>query len=93
MKAKVQNLFGENVWMSLPAPLWEGAEVIHAGVKLTGLWKGEKSGRMVARLDSVWINSQTNCIEGETFAQTDTSTWLWYCEVVGIDPQTEAEEL
>ena len=92
MKAKVQNLLGDNVWMSLPKPLWEGAEIFHAGVKLTGLWKGAKTGRMVARFDSQWVDSQGR-MEGETFAQTDTSTWLWYCEVVGIDPQTEAEDL
>lgn len=92
MKAKVKNLMGDNVWMSLPKPLWEGAEIFHAGVKLTGLWKGAKTGRMVARFDSQWVDSQGR-MEGETFAQTDTSTWLWYCEIAGIDPQTEAEDL
>ena len=93
MKAKVQNLFGVDVWMSLPKPLWEGKETLHAGVPLTGLWKGAKTGRMVARFDSIWVSSQTGQVEGETFGQCDTSTWLWFCGIAGIDPQAEAEEL
>ena len=94
MKAKVYNrLNGETLWMNLPKPLWEGKERIVAGVCLTGLYKGAKTGRMVARFDSIWVNPQTGCCEGETFAQIDAGTFLEYCDLVGIDPQTEAEDL
>ena len=93
MKVKAKNLWGENIWMSLPKPLWEGKETVHAGVSLTGLWKGKKTGRTVARYVSSWVDSKTGLIEGESFAQCDASTWLWYCETVGIDPQVETEDL
>jgi hypothetical protein len=94
MKAEVKNVYGDYVLMSLPAPLWEGKAQIGTGVWLTGLYRGPRTGRTVARYMSSWVDSKTGLIEGESFAMCDNSTWLWYCETAGInDPQVEAEEL
>lgn len=92
MKAKVSSPHREPIWMNLPNPLWEGKERITTGVCLTGLYKGAKTGRMVARFDSQWVGSRGR-IEGESFAQIDAGTFLEYCEIAGIDPQMDAEEL
>lgn len=93
MKAKVYNrLNGETLWMNLPKPLWEGKERIVAGVCLTGLYKGAKTGRTVVRFDSRWVDGRGR-MDGESFAQVDAVTFLEYCDLVGIDPQTEAEDL
>lgn len=92
MKAKVNSPHREPIWMNLPKPLWEGKERITTGICLTGLYKGAKTGRTVARFDSQWVDGQGR-MEGESFAQIEPSTWLEYCEIAGIDPQVEAEEL
>lgn len=93
MKVKVNGMDdGECCYMSLPAPMWEGRVEISVGVWLTGLYRGKKTGRMVARFDSQWADRQGRTT-GEYFSRIFTSDWVNYCDLAGIDPQVEAEEL
>ena len=61
MKAKVSSPHREPIWVNLPNPLWEGKERITTGVCLTGLYKGAKTGRTVARFDSQWVCTWPIC--------------------------------
>jgi hypothetical protein len=93
MKVKVNGMdYGDCCYLNLPAPLWEGRETLSVGVWLTGLYRGKKSGRMVARFDSQWVDRQGR-VTGEYFSRIFTSDWITYCGLAGIDPQVEAEEL
>jgi len=93
MKVKVTGIYdGDSCYLNLPAPLWEGREQINTGVWLTGLYKGPKSGRMVARIDSQWAGLHGRTA-GEHFERCYLANWIDYCELAGIDPQVEAEEL
>jgi hypothetical protein len=94
MKARVWNSeTQESKWMRLPAPLWQGSEVLSTGLSLIGLYRGAKSGRTVVATYSYWVNQRTNQVEGVSFVECSPESWLMYCDVAGIDPQTEAEEL
>lgn len=93
MKVKVNGVYESDCcYFNLPAPLWEGREQINTGVCLTGLYKGPKSGRMVARFYSLWVDRQGR-VTGEYFSRIYLSDWVTYCELAGIDPKVEAEEL
>jgi len=93
MKVKVNGMYDSDCrYLSLPTPMWEGREELNTGIWLTGLYKGPKSGRMVARFDSQWVD-QKGRMEGESFSRIYMSEWINYCEIAGIDPQAEAEEL
>ncbi len=93
VKVKVNGMdYGDCCYLSLPAPLWEGKEELNTGIWLTGLYKGPKSGRMVARFYSQWVDHKGR-ITGEYFSRIYLSDWVTYCELAGIDPQVEAEEL
>jgi len=92
MKVKVSDLHGNCDYLSLPAPLWEGKKEISVGVWLTGLYKGPKTGRMVARFDSRWVDHKGR-ITGEYFSRIFICDWVNYCDLAGIDPDIEAEEL
>jgi hypothetical protein len=93
MKVKVTGFYdGDSGYMSLPAPMWEGKEELNTGIWLTALYRGKKTGRMVARFYSQWVDHKGR-ITGEYFSRIFTSDWVNYCELAGIDPQVEAEEL
>lgn len=94
MKARVWNSeTQESKWMQLPAPLWQGSEVLSTGLSLIALYRGAKSGRTVVATYSYWVNQRTNQVEGVSFVECSPASWLMYCDTAGIDPQTEAEEL
>jgi len=93
MKVKVNGMYdGDSCYLSLPAPMWEGREELNTGVWLTGLYCGKRTGRMVARFYSQWVDHKGR-ITGESFSRIHLSDWVTYCDLVGIDPQVEAEEL
>lgn len=94
MKAKVWNSATQEAkWMRLPAQRWAGKESLSAGLNLIGMYRGKKSGRTVVEMYSYWVNPRTNRVEGVSFIECSSESWLMYCELAGIDPQTEAEDL
>ena len=94
MKAKVWNVEKQEAkWMQLPVPLWEGREVLSTGLSLIGLYRGPKTGRTVVATYSYWVNQRTNQVEGVSYVECCPESWLMYCDVAGIDPQIDAEDL
>ena len=97
MKTTIVNLNGENERISLPDPCYSakasGQEDMGAGVWLTGLYRGPRTGRMIAETHSIWESGNSGRTVGTRFREVDTDEWLRLCGVAGIDPQVEAVEI
>lgn len=80
--AEVRNT-GERIRVTLPRPIWEGHEELSPGQWLTALYCGPRTGRLVARFYSYWVNPRTHQVEGEYYSVIDSQDWAHYCNVTG----------
>ena len=83
---------GGRRWITLPKPVWHGSVQVGVGINLHGLFRGARTGRMLAETYSSWTE-QNGAVVGTEYAEITVSDWLHYCDLVGIDPGVEAEDL
>lgn len=85
----ITNLDGDYERVSLPAPHYtgpaNGAEHF-AGVWITGLYSGPRTGRKFVRTYSIWQSRNGYGVKGETLRELDETEYLEYCERVGCEP-------
>jgi transketolase N-terminal domain/subunit len=77
MKATVEMLNGEKRRLTLPNPVWEGNVSQGLGVKLTGLYIGRRTHRVVMRVYSIWSSGLV--VEGERFIECMDSQIADFC--------------
>ena len=92
MSIKLELTNGDFVWATLPAPFWVGKEQLSPGVTLHALYRGARSGRMVAETYSCWVDYRGK-IAGTQFREITESEWINFCDLVGVDPQLTPEDL
>jgi hypothetical protein len=88
MKTIITNLNNEKEYVSLPNPHYEHAasgRTIAAGVWITGLFSGPRSGRKFVRTYSIWDNGRGLHI-GTRIKEVDDTEYLDACEICGIYP-------
>ncbi len=71
MKALVTMTNGEEKWMSLPNPIWEGTKNIGTGITREAVFVGPKTKRVVVKTYSVWQKGNSGCCEGTSFHEAD----------------------
>lgn len=89
MSTTVSNLRGDNESVSLPHPIYDTehhgeANRLRNGVWITALYRGPRTGRMFARLHSIWDRGD-GCQVGPYTVEVDRETFVCYCEIVGVD--------
>lgn len=96
IKTTITNLRGDNERISLPLPIYEaeprGREHLGAGVWITGIYKGPRTGRMFLRTYSIWDRGDGAHV-GTRVRELDQSDFLDYCQRVDINPPVEAVEV
>jgi len=95
-KVTATNLQGDSVRVSLPKPFWGDHNGSPSGPQnSTGVWWialyfGPKSKRAFLQIYSIWNNGHGS-VTGTVFTEIETSTLLWHCERLGIDPPNGIE--
>lgn len=71
----------------LPEPHWTGSHEIGTGFYLLALYRGPKSGRMFALVDSRWeTRNGSGEPRGERYEEIDLDRYLHLCAEVGTEP-------
>ena len=92
MSVKIELTDGDFRWTNLPTPIWAGNIELQAGVHLRALYRGARTGRMVAETYSFWVNHRGR-LDGSGFREITESRWIDLCDLVGVDPHMTPEDL
>ena len=92
MNVKCEMRDGRLTWITLPQPAWAGSVQLGVGLNLHGLYRGARTGRMVAETYSNWTESN-GYVVGTEYTEITVSDWIKYCDLAGIDPGLTPEDL
>jgi hypothetical protein len=93
MSIKLELINGDYAWVSLPKAYWVGKEELATGVCMRALYRGERSGRMVLETYNQWQDYRTQQQIGTGYRQLTRSEWIHYCDLAGVDPRLDPEDL
>jgi hypothetical protein len=94
MKRTVELLSGETRRVALPEPHWSGRVESSAGVFITGLFAGPRTGRRFLETYSQWDDGTGRGYGiGERYSELDETDYLKLCARVGTEPIDASCEL